>query len=43
MALFMLIYQKENKTTEQLSKDFNSWFNLDINHSFVLLSSKLMN
>lgn len=31
---------KENKTTEQLSKDFNSWFNLDTNHSFVLLSSK---
>lgn len=37
---FYVDLSKENKTTEQLSKDFNSWFNLDTNHSFVLLSSK---
>ncbi len=37
---FYVDLSKENKTTEQLSKDFNSWFNLDNNHSFVLLSSK---
>lgn len=37
---FYVDLSKENKTTEQLSKDFISWFNLDINHSFVLLSSK---
>ena len=37
---FYVDLSKENKTTEQLSKDFNSWFNLDSNHTFVLLSSK---
>ena len=37
---FYVDLSKENKTTEQLSKDFNSWFNLDNNHSFVLISSK---
>jgi Zn-dependent metalloprotease len=37
---FYVDLSKENKTTEQLSKDLNSWFNLDNNHSFVLLSSK---
>lgn len=37
---FYVDLSKENKITEQLSKDFNSWFNLDTNHSFVLLSSK---
>lgn len=37
---FYVDLSKENKTTEQLSEDFNSWFNLDTNHSFVLLSSK---
>jgi Zn-dependent metalloprotease len=37
---FYVDLSKENKTTEELSKDFNSWFNLDNNHSFVLLSSK---
>lgn len=37
---FYVDLSKENKTSEQLSKDFNSWFNLDANHSFVLLSSK---
>lgn len=37
---FYVDLSKENKTTEQLSKDFNSWFNLNTNHSFVLLSSK---
>lgn len=37
---FYVDLSKENKTTEQLSKDFNAWFNLDTNHSFVLLTSK---
>ncbi len=37
---FYVDLSKENKTKEQLSKDFNSWFNLDTNHSFALLSSK---
>jgi Zn-dependent metalloprotease len=37
---FYVDLSTENKTTDQLSKDFNSWFNLDTNHSFVLLSSK---
>ncbi|WP_396145683.1 CUB domain-containing protein [Flavobacterium sp.] len=37
---FYVDLSKENKTTEQLSKDFNSWFNIDTNHTFVLLSSK---
>ena len=37
---FYVDLSKENKTTEQLSKDFNTWFNLDNNHSFVFLSSK---
>ncbi len=37
---FFVDLSKENKTTEELSKDFNSWFNLDTNHSFALLSSK---
>lgn len=37
---FYVDLSKENKTTEQLSEDFNSWFNLDTNHSFVLLSTK---
>jgi Zn-dependent metalloprotease len=37
---FYVDLSKENKTTTDISKDFNSWFNLDTNHSFVLLSSK---
>jgi Zn-dependent metalloprotease len=37
---FYVDLSKENRTAEDVSKDFNSWFNLDSNHSFVLLSSK---
>ncbi|MBP6756161.1 MAG: M4 family metallopeptidase [Bacteroidia bacterium] len=37
---FYVDLSKENRNAEIVSKDFNSWFNLDNNHSFVLLSSK---
>ncbi len=37
---FYVDLSKENKTTEQLTKDLNTWFSLDTNHSFVLISSK---
>ncbi len=37
---FYVDLSKENRTSENVAKDFNSWFNLDSNHSFVLLSSK---
>ncbi len=37
---FYVDLSKENKITEQLFKDLNSWFNIDTNHSFVLISSK---
>lgn len=37
---FYVDLSKENRNVEKVSKDFNSWFNLDNNHSFVLLSSK---
>lgn len=37
---FYVDLSKENKTTEQLTKDLAAWFSLDTNHSFVLLSSK---
>lgn len=37
---FYVDLSKENRTSENVAKDFNSWYNLDTNHSFVLLTSK---
>lgn len=37
---FYVDLSKENRDAELVSKDFNSWFSLDVDHSFVLLSSK---
>ncbi|WP_396167126.1 CUB domain-containing protein [Flavobacterium sp.] len=37
---FYVDLSEENINVEKVSKDFNSWFNLDNSHSFVLLSSK---
>lgn len=37
---FYVDLSKEVRIAEDVSKDFNSWFNLNSNHSFVLLASK---
>jgi Zn-dependent metalloprotease len=37
---FYVDLSKEKKTSEDLNKSFNSWFKLDQNHTFQLLSSK---